>query len=707
MIPNDWPTATGSSPSSHVTDVVFSISSSAFQPSSVTANVCVRKTSAGPSAGERSTQFSVAVCGGAGIAGGGSPDDELQPETSSPAASASRGRREGGARPHRRTGPAARRALSPIASRPAWISTSTRARSSSGASGSPSPRAGSRRPPRRRARRPRSSAARSSSRRRCSPAAAARRAASSSPTRPTEAEERAARDPRPRHPRPRRPPALDRAGVGHREGVLPLAHVRPWREEAALHVHDAGRRGHRGGRGEEPRRARARCTSTRSRASSPWQARRLVYGAGVDDPSEQKQIAAIVEKLYEAFVALRRDALRDQPADRHAGRRGEGARLEVHGRRQRALPPSRTWRRCATSTPPTRSRRSRARRASPTSSSTARSGVLGNGAGLAMSTVDVVTFAGGRPANFCDLGGGGDAQGVVDALEVITRDPQVKSIFFNIFGGITRCDEVARGILQALDADGASRCRSSSGSTARTRRRAAAILAEAAPREPPRRADDARGCAARRGAGGVTTTSGADRRAGATSTPTRTARAPTSTCSSTWAAGARHRARRRDRRRPRRPPAARGGPRGRHLRPRARACGPTSSAAPRTCPSPTAASTSSPAARRAHHFDDVGRAVAEMARVAARQRAARRHDLHGRRRGGGREAARPVARAQLHRRRVARRSSRTRASRLDEVRLLRARVRLRRPGSSARGCTGEDGRARRASCSATGWPTAG
>jgi succinyl-CoA synthetase beta subunit len=77
-------------------------------------------------------------------------------------------------------------------------------------------------------------------------------------------------------------------------------------------------------------------------------------------------------------------------------------------------------------------------------------GVLGNGAGLSMSTVDVVTFAGGRPANFCDLGGGGDAQGVVDALEVITSDPQVKAIFFNIFGGITRCDEVARGILQAL-----------------------------------------------------------------------------------------------------------------------------------------------------------------------------------------------------------------------------------------------------------------
>jgi succinyl-CoA synthetase beta subunit len=67
-----------------------------------------------------------------------------------------------------------------------------------------------------------------------------------------------------------------------------------------------------------------------------------------------------------------------------------------------------------------------------------------------MSTLDVIALAGGRPANFCDLGGGGDAQGVVDALEIITGDPQVRSIFFNIFGGITRCDEVARGILQAL-----------------------------------------------------------------------------------------------------------------------------------------------------------------------------------------------------------------------------------------------------------------
>ena len=72
-------------------------------------------------------------------------------------------------------------------------------------------------------------------------------------------------------------------------------------------------------------------------------------------------------------------------------------------------------------------------------------GILGNGAGLSMATVDVVVVAGGRPANFCDLGGGGSAEGVVAALEVIARDPQVRSILFNIF------DEVARGILAALE----------------------------------------------------------------------------------------------------------------------------------------------------------------------------------------------------------------------------------------------------------------
>ena len=127
-------------------------------------------------------------------------------------------------------------------------------------------------------------------------------------------------------------------------------------------------------------------------------------------------------------------------------------------------------------------------------------GVLGNGAGLTMSTVDVVTFAGGRPANFCDLGGGGDAQGVVDALEVITRDQQVRAIFFNIFGGITRCDEVARGILQAVEQMGLELpiVVRLDGTNAEEGRR---ILARRVAPESPHRGDDARRRAARGGAG--------------------------------------------------------------------------------------------------------------------------------------------------------------------------------------------------------------
>jgi succinyl-CoA synthetase beta subunit len=78
-------------------------------------------------------------------------------------------------------------------------------------------------------------------------------------------------------------------------------------------------------------------------------------------------------------------------------------------------------------------------------------GILGNGAGLVMSTLDVVAQAGGKPANFLDVGGGAKAEEIVQALEVLLSDDQVKAVLFNIFGGITRCDEVANGILQALD----------------------------------------------------------------------------------------------------------------------------------------------------------------------------------------------------------------------------------------------------------------
>jgi succinyl-CoA synthetase beta subunit len=77
-------------------------------------------------------------------------------------------------------------------------------------------------------------------------------------------------------------------------------------------------------------------------------------------------------------------------------------------------------------------------------------GIIANGAGLAMSTLDVVNQAGGTAANFLDIGGGANADVMAAALEVINADPQVKSIFVNIFGGITRVDDVANGVLEAL-----------------------------------------------------------------------------------------------------------------------------------------------------------------------------------------------------------------------------------------------------------------
>jgi succinyl-CoA synthetase beta subunit len=79
-------------------------------------------------------------------------------------------------------------------------------------------------------------------------------------------------------------------------------------------------------------------------------------------------------------------------------------------------------------------------------------GIFGNGAGLVMSTLDVVTQAGGSPANFLDAGGGAKAESIAAAVEVILSDPKVRAVLFNVFGGITRCDEVARGIIDATRA---------------------------------------------------------------------------------------------------------------------------------------------------------------------------------------------------------------------------------------------------------------
>ncbi|MGQ9525556.1 MAG: ADP-forming succinate--CoA ligase subunit beta [Armatimonadota bacterium] len=76
-------------------------------------------------------------------------------------------------------------------------------------------------------------------------------------------------------------------------------------------------------------------------------------------------------------------------------------------------------------------------------------GIIGNGAGLVMATIDEVKAQGGRPANFLDIGGGAKADLVASALELVLMDPQVRGVLLNVFGGITRCDEVAKGVLDA------------------------------------------------------------------------------------------------------------------------------------------------------------------------------------------------------------------------------------------------------------------
>jgi succinyl-CoA synthetase beta subunit len=182
----------------------------------------------------------------------------------------------------------------------------------------------------------------------------------------------------------------------------------------------------------------------------PWQGRALAFGAGIADPVERRGLEQLCARLYSLFTSIEATLCEINPLVVTA--EGEllalDAKVSVDDnalfrhediasmRDPEAYPPE---------------ERAAREKGVTYVKLDGEIGVLGNGAGLVMSTLDLVALAGGRPANFCDLGGGGSAEGVVDALEVIGADPQVRSIFFNVFGGITRCDEVARGILQALE----------------------------------------------------------------------------------------------------------------------------------------------------------------------------------------------------------------------------------------------------------------
>ena len=181
----------------------------------------------------------------------------------------------------------------------------------------------------------------------------------------------------------------------------------------------------------------------------PYQARWLCFTAGLANPAEQKQVISLVGRLYEAFVGC--DAMLCEINPLIVTVEGEVRALDskftVDDNAFFRHPDIAEMRDLEADDPQERLAREKGVTYVKLDGDI---GILGNGAGLVMSTLDVIEQAGGSPANFCDLGGGGDAEGVVEALEVITSDPQVKGILFNIFGGITRGDEVARGILEAL-----------------------------------------------------------------------------------------------------------------------------------------------------------------------------------------------------------------------------------------------------------------
>jgi succinyl-CoA synthetase beta subunit len=181
----------------------------------------------------------------------------------------------------------------------------------------------------------------------------------------------------------------------------------------------------------------------------PYHARRLVYGAGLEDVNEQRQLATVAERLYAAFVGCDATLCEINPliVTPEGDVRALDSKFSIDDNALFRHPDIEEMR--DPEAYPTEERAAREKGVTYVKLD-GDVGVLGNGAGLVMSTLDVIALAGGRPANFCDLGGGGHAQGVVDALEVINADRQVRSILFNIFGGITRCDEVARGIVQAL-----------------------------------------------------------------------------------------------------------------------------------------------------------------------------------------------------------------------------------------------------------------
>ncbi len=181
---------------------------------------------------------------------------------------------------------------------------------------------------------------------------------------------------------------------------------------------------------------------------SEAQARQLVSDAGLDEQARQGAVD-ILKKLYRCFVEGDADLVEINPLVLTPDGRVHAldAKVSLDNNAEFRHPEWQEYR--ATEVLDERERLARSK-GLPYIGLSGSVGIIANGAGLAMSTLDVVNQVGGSPANFLDVGGGADATVMANALEVINTDPNVRSILINIFGGITRGEEVANGIVQAL-----------------------------------------------------------------------------------------------------------------------------------------------------------------------------------------------------------------------------------------------------------------
>jgi succinyl-CoA synthetase beta subunit len=181
---------------------------------------------------------------------------------------------------------------------------------------------------------------------------------------------------------------------------------------------------------------------------SDFHARRLAFEAGIA-ADVVRPVGALLSKLYDAFVAEDAVLMEVNPllvtGDRSVV--ALDAKVTVDGNSVFRHEDTAAFRNVSDEDPQERMAKERGLTYVKLDGDI---GILGNGAGLVMSTLDVVAQAGGKPANFLDAGGGSKAEAIVDAVEVILSDEKVRAVLFNIFGGITRCDEVARGLVTAF-----------------------------------------------------------------------------------------------------------------------------------------------------------------------------------------------------------------------------------------------------------------